>query len=335
MMASEDETLSLELPITGLSKAKTLHSDMYHLEKRIATFDNWPKETLVKGFQLAEAGFFYLGIADRVQCVFCDGILRNWDPGDDPWKEHERHFKHCPFIQCKRNGRDLSMSSGVFISGQNARHPDFADFVQRLLTFTSTKWSGQISPENMAYAGFFVLDADITKCYFCGITMREWSENVKPVAVHARLSSRCAYIRELKGNEYVDTMLEIQHKYTEIKIDELMQNEMVKKLTEMGISKKVIRQSIADILKVQDSSIDKQVMMQQITRNTCLLLADNIDSIITAMFQMNNRKVKTVEVGITEIVKKKKTVSFKEIVKLILDKVEWKKEKSELDKNRY
>ena len=33
-----------------------------------------------------------------MQCVFCRGILRDWDPGDKPHIEHKNKFPRCPFL---------------------------------------------------------------------------------------------------------------------------------------------------------------------------------------------------------------------------------------------
>jgi hypothetical protein len=39
------------------------------------------------------------GIGDRVRCFCCDGALRNWERGDDPWVEHARWFPRCLFVR--------------------------------------------------------------------------------------------------------------------------------------------------------------------------------------------------------------------------------------------
>lgn len=39
-----------------------------------------------------------VGIADRVQCAICRGVLRNWDKDDIPWDEHSKHFGFCRLI---------------------------------------------------------------------------------------------------------------------------------------------------------------------------------------------------------------------------------------------
>ncbi|KAG8131613.1 hypothetical protein E2320_009532 [Naja naja] len=59
---------------------------------RLVTFGNWPSYSPVSPQLLARAGFFYTGQQDYVRCFYCDGALRNWEQGDDPWREHARWF---------------------------------------------------------------------------------------------------------------------------------------------------------------------------------------------------------------------------------------------------
>jgi hypothetical protein len=74
------------------------------LQARIITYAtmSWPpREQTPK--QMAAAGFFYTGISDCVRCFACNGGLRNWLPGDDPWCEHKRWFPRCAFILTREN----------------------------------------------------------------------------------------------------------------------------------------------------------------------------------------------------------------------------------------
>ena len=65
---------------------------------RLRTFSSWPKTDIVSPEILAKDGFIYLMLGDRVKCVFCNGVLRTWEPDNNPVEEHERHFPHCPFV---------------------------------------------------------------------------------------------------------------------------------------------------------------------------------------------------------------------------------------------
>ena len=40
----------------------------------------WPKMDVISPSDLAKAGFFYLR-DDAVQCTFCRGIIKDWNPG--------------------------------------------------------------------------------------------------------------------------------------------------------------------------------------------------------------------------------------------------------------
>ena len=68
---------------------------------RLATFHDWPERAaaIVEPRELARAGMFYTGQADRVQCAFCRGYLQNWVQGDRPAEEHRRHFPECCFVK--------------------------------------------------------------------------------------------------------------------------------------------------------------------------------------------------------------------------------------------
>ncbi|XP_074867925.1 baculoviral IAP repeat-containing protein 7 [Carettochelys insculpta] len=76
---------------------------------RLATFENWPLHTELYPEQLARAGFFYTGQGDTVRCFYCDGSLRNWELGDDPWREHAKWFPRCEFLLQSR-GREFVSS---------------------------------------------------------------------------------------------------------------------------------------------------------------------------------------------------------------------------------
>ena len=71
----------------------------YALEShRLKTFDKWPFFVEQQPEALAKAGFYSVRVSDRVKCFFCDGGLRNWEYGDEPWTVHARWFPNCGFL---------------------------------------------------------------------------------------------------------------------------------------------------------------------------------------------------------------------------------------------
>lgn len=79
-----------------------LHSNEWLILKRedvrLRTFDERFTAAFLSPLTLCRAGFFYLGIADHVQCAFCRGVIGDWATADDPRTEHQRLFPRCPFI---------------------------------------------------------------------------------------------------------------------------------------------------------------------------------------------------------------------------------------------
>ncbi|XP_034658555.1 LOW QUALITY PROTEIN: death-associated inhibitor of apoptosis 1 [Drosophila subobscura] len=66
---------------------------------RLRTFEEWPRNLKQKPIQLAEAGFFYTGVGDRVRCFSCGGGLKDWDDNDEPWEQHALWLSQCRFVK--------------------------------------------------------------------------------------------------------------------------------------------------------------------------------------------------------------------------------------------
>nr|XP_043906074.1 baculoviral IAP repeat-containing protein 7-A-like isoform X2 [Solea senegalensis] len=102
---------------------QAVYPEMEAEDSRLTSFHNWPSEASVHPDVLARAGFFYTGHSDNVKCFYCDGGLRNWEPGDDPWQEHAKWFPRCEFlIQSRgqdyiRNIQDTHFHLGETVGG--------------------------------------------------------------------------------------------------------------------------------------------------------------------------------------------------------------------------
>ena len=61
-----------------------------------------------------------LGSEDSTVCFHCNGGLKKWEVGDDPWVEHARWFSGCDFVRLNK-GSDfivacLLKSTSAFIN---------------------------------------------------------------------------------------------------------------------------------------------------------------------------------------------------------------------------
>ena len=86
------------------------------VSRRLETFFTWPKTAYLQPFSLAEAGFVYSGTGDAVKCYKCGVSLRNWEPNDTAWAEHEKWSPLCPLvIQRIQNVNNNNESRAQFI----------------------------------------------------------------------------------------------------------------------------------------------------------------------------------------------------------------------------
>ncbi|AAZ67406.1 ihibitor of apoptosis (iap) [Trichoplusia ni single nucleopolyhedrovirus] len=72
--------------------------------KRINSFRNWPRNR-TDYIDLAEAGFFYTGLGDRVKCFYEGCTLSDWSCDRVPWQQHARWFPNCRYVLFVK-GRD-------------------------------------------------------------------------------------------------------------------------------------------------------------------------------------------------------------------------------------
>ncbi|KAF6205852.1 hypothetical protein GE061_020026, partial [Apolygus lucorum] len=68
------------------------------IESRLRTYSEWSTSFNQLPVVLADAGFYYTGVGDKVRCFHCDGGLKEWKKMDDPWVEHARWFSDCTFL---------------------------------------------------------------------------------------------------------------------------------------------------------------------------------------------------------------------------------------------
>lgn len=118
----------------------------------------------------------FLGVGDRVQCVFCRGILRDWDVGEKPHIEHKNKFPRCPFILGVNvgnvrmtpiqpahrinvgggsNNQSLGHMEALGINTDRPKHANFAVESTRLTSFNNWPQYKHQTPQQLAAAGFF------------------------------------------------------------------------------------------------------------------------------------------------------------------------------------
>lgn len=144
--------------------------------RRLGTFRQWPHDAPVSAQALVEAGFFYVGPTDEVQCFCCGGVLTEWRRGDCPLRAHLTYFPSCEYLSDERvgiqevlsslqdvldavDGQILSVLQGVGREEpalpNDPEYPDMEMEEMRLSTFENWPQDSSVDPEHLARAGFF------------------------------------------------------------------------------------------------------------------------------------------------------------------------------------
>ncbi|XP_063315642.1 baculoviral IAP repeat-containing protein 7 isoform X3 [Pelobates fuscus] len=172
-------------------------------------------------WELARAGFYYLGPGDRVQCFCCGLVLRSWEPGDRPSAEHGRFSPRCPFLLGRPVGNVLA-GLGDSVDGQILRLPgapeeeggqavytDMMEERDRLDTYRDWPPYAEVAPHVLARAGFFYTGhRDNVKCFHCDGGLRNWERGDDPWREHAKWFPRCEFLVRSMGQTYVQNIQE-------------------------------------------------------------------------------------------------------------------------------
>ncbi|XP_052809307.1 uncharacterized protein LOC128237762 [Mya arenaria] len=198
------------------------HPGMTTLDQRSGTFKEWPSSNGQQPETLANAGFFFTGREDLVRCYLCGIGLKDWSDGDGPLFEHTRHSPNCLFLKDMLGEQLLNTNRENQRPNETARsqgsepcpaqqlnrqvlHPGMTTLAQRLGTFNEWPQSTGQQPEALAEAGlFFTGINDLCRCFTCDGGLQRWDREDDPGVEHARSSPDCRYVREMKGQRYIN-----------------------------------------------------------------------------------------------------------------------------------
>jgi len=136
-----------------------------NLHECFSTFENWPQNAPICSKELAEAGFFYLGEAFRVQCYVCDLIVDEHYCGTPPLALHRQRKPHCDLVQAI----DSSWNGDAHCVDEKWRLDSFHDFI---FPFVSTKPTIEKLCQELAACGFYSTGkSQIIRCAFCAVVI--------------------------------------------------------------------------------------------------------------------------------------------------------------------
>nr|XP_043896626.1 E3 ubiquitin-protein ligase XIAP [Solea senegalensis] len=182
---------------------------MKNEEARLQTFSSWPSNAPVRPRDLAQAGLYYLGESDRVQCFCCGGMLAGWETGDTPWGEHAKHFHNCFFILGHDVG-NIPFLGSIEEEESSSRQQgntrvSMGSFEERLDSFAGIQHP--VDCERLARAGLYSTGTgDRVMCFCCGGGLKGWQPEEDPWEEHAKHYPGCSFLLAEKGPEFVNSI---------------------------------------------------------------------------------------------------------------------------------
>ncbi|WAR07714.1 DIAP2-like protein [Mya arenaria] len=108
----------------------------------------------------------------------------------------------------QENGRKM-VRREISDSTNTAKYPEYANTRKRHDTFKEWAYSHIVSSKHLVECGLFHTGvADCVRCFFCGGGMRNWEHGDDPWIEHARWFPHCQYVKQCKGQEFIDTCLQ-------------------------------------------------------------------------------------------------------------------------------
>ncbi|XP_069131056.1 uncharacterized protein [Argopecten irradians] len=129
------------------------------------------------------------------------------------------------------------------------RYPNYAVLTVRSSTFHGFPNHLDQTPIQMAKAGFFYAGyGDYVRCFFCGGGLRNWEPGDDPWVEHARWFPRCVYVKQNKGQPFINMVLQRQRELT-------LPNEYIRTTSGDSTTTSTARVQTASIMENQSGSI--------------------------------------------------------------------------------
>lgn len=176
-------------------------------ECRLATYVNWPVSHISPS-SLAKAGFYYTYNADQVKCAWCEGVIGQWEVGDDPFAEHQKFFPNCAKVIANSISSNPQLDPSIGIQPVKTPYaPQFSSLDSRVRSFENWTTGHIQDPERLAQAGFYYLGrADEVHCFYCDGGLRFWLADDDPWFEHARCFPKCQFVQLVKGQLFIENV---------------------------------------------------------------------------------------------------------------------------------
>ncbi|KAL4225549.1 hypothetical protein ACF0H5_016237 [Mactra antiquata] len=134
------------------------------------------------------------GPDDCVTCYTCGGSLKNWEPEDDPFKEHSHWFPSCSYVRLTNGNNSVestNISSNEHTEVSENVDENQASFSRPLSPASETTANGRMHSDN-------IHDKNKDECLEMGYTIEEYVGAIKEL--------RCRGAQEPNISDIIDVI---------------------------------------------------------------------------------------------------------------------------------
>ncbi|CAM9390214.1 unnamed protein product [Bubo scandiacus] len=200
---------------------------------RLGTFVEFPLGCPVSALALARAGFVYTGEGDKVKCFSCHTTIEGWAPGDSAVERHKNLSPNCKFIiestflennihplaQNHQHRTENGSSDSALLCALDDPSDVEADYLlrtrqvvdmsdnlypknpamcseeTRLKSFYNWPLNDQLTPQELANAGFYYTGVgDQVACFCCDGKLKNWEPTDRAWSEHKRHFPKCFFV---------------------------------------------------------------------------------------------------------------------------------------------
>lgn len=132
--------------------------------------------------------------------------MQQWREINTPTSNTHSCPEHTSSLSSSSAESDFADSLGIVAN--RPRFTRYSTHESRLKTFERWPTPKTQDKKDMSTAGFvYCGKEDITQCFFCGISLKDWPSNACPWEQHIIASPECGHVKLCKGTNYIKAIL--------------------------------------------------------------------------------------------------------------------------------
>ncbi|XP_059143843.1 baculoviral IAP repeat-containing protein 3-like, partial [Physella acuta] len=152
----------------------------------------------------------------------------------------------------KEHNLDFTSCERFGVLTDRPKRPDLAPKAIRLQTFSQWRQDHHIKVNDLVEAGFYYGGyADCGRCFYCGGGLKNWGDQDDLLVEHARWFPKCGFIRQKMGEDFVDTVQELNQLVVEISfnmvVEEMRKKQLHNVIEETTLSRDPAVQAVVDL----------------------------------------------------------------------------------------